>query len=200
MYLLNKTINLNFNKMKKSILILAGIAFISAATFAQNDEKLVTKTGHISFFSHTVAEDITANNYAITSTMNKGTGEVVYSVPMQNFEFEKALMQKHYNSPKYLDTKAFPKSKFKGKITNMDAIDFTKDGTYNANIEGELTLHGVTKPIKEKGSITVKGAKIVVNAKLNISLADYGVAFEKGKPSTNVAKTVEATIKSEYGN
>jgi len=29
-------------------------------------------------------------------------------------------------------------------------------------------------------------------------LADYKVAFEKGKPSTNIAKEVEVTVNAEY--
>jgi len=33
--------------------------------------------------------------------------------------------------------------------------------------------------------------------KVNI-LADYKVAFEKGKPSTNIATTVDAILNAEY--
>ncbi len=185
--------------MKKSIftLIIAGFVTMSTA-FAPADNKLISKKGHISFFSHTAVEDITANNYKVVSTINPSSGEVVFSVPMQSFEFEKAKMQQHYNSPKFLDTKAFPKAKFKGSISNLSDIDFSKDGTYDANISGELTLHGVTNPISEKGTVTVKGGKVLVDTKMNITLADYKIAFDKGKPSTNIAKTIEVTVKAEF--
>jgi polyisoprenoid-binding protein YceI len=183
--------------MKKSILTFVAVSMLAFTGFSQ-DAKLVTKTAHISFFSHTVAEDITANNYAVTSTLNPTSGEVVFSVPMQSFEFEKAAMQKHYNSEKFLDTKQFPKAKFKVTISNLTDVDFSKDGTYDAKITADLTIHGVTKSVTESGSVTVAGDKITVNAKLNIILADHEIAFEKGKPSTNIAKTIEATIKAEY--
>jgi polyisoprenoid-binding protein YceI len=117
---------------------------------------------------------------------------------MQSFEFEKALMQKHYNSDKFLDTQKYPKAKLKGKITNLDQIDFAKDGVYIAIVEGELTIRDVTKPVKEKGTITVKGSSVEVNSKFNITLADYGVNFVDGKPSTNIAKAVEVTVLAEY--
>jgi polyisoprenoid-binding protein YceI len=107
-------------------------------------------------------------------------------------------MQKHFNQEGFLDTKQFPKAKLKGKITNLSEIDFAKDGTYNAIIEGELTIKGKTNPIKEKGTITVKGNVISTASTFSIVLADYGVAFEKGKPSTNIAKTVEITVHAEY--
>ena len=170
---------------------------ITIASFSQTQDKLVSSKTHIKFFSTTPAEDIEANNYTSVSTINVETGDVVFSIPMQGFEFEKSLMQKHFNSEKFLDTKTNPKAKLKAKITNLDQIDFSKDGTYSANVEGELTIHGVTNSIKEKGTITVKGKVIEVQSKFNIALADYGISFVKGKPSTNVAKTVEVTVLAE---
>ena len=185
--------------MKKSILSIAVAGLVVFATaFTPNESKLVSKTGHISFFSHTSLEDITANNYKVVSTLDPSTGDVVYSVPMQSFEFEKAKMQQHYNSSNFLDTKKYPKAKLIAKITNLSDIDFGKDGTYNANVSGELDIHGVTKSISEQGSVTVQGNKITVDAKMEITLVDYEIAFDKGKPSTNIAKTIEIIIKSEY--
>lgn len=188
-------------KMKKTIKFFGTLTlgmFMLLSLTPPPSGKYVTKTAHIKFFSHTDIEDITANNYAVISTIDPNSGEVVFSVPMQSFEFEKALMQKHFNSKKFLDTKKHPKAKFKGEITNLSAINFDKDGTYKAQLEGEMTIHGVTKKVRENGTITVKGAKITVDAKTTIKLADYEIAFEKGKPSTNIAKIVDVTLKAEY--
>lgn len=107
-------------------------------------------------------------------------------------------MQKHFNSPKFLDTKQFPKAKFKGNIIDLGNIHFDKDGTYSANVQGDMTLHGETKNIKEKISVTVKGGEVNVKSKFNLTLADYKIAFENGKPSTNIAKTVEVSIDVFY--
>jgi len=185
--------------MKKSILTFAVAVFITLSpAFAQVEGKLVNKTGYINFFSHTAVEDISADNYKVVSTLDVASGEVVYSVPMQSFEFEKAKMQQHYNSAKFLDTKTFPKAKFKGKIINLSDIDFSKDGTYNANVSGELAIHGVAKPVTETGTITINGSKALIETKMKITLADFEIAFEKGKPSTNIAKTIDVTVKAEY--
>jgi peptide deformylase len=72
------------------------------------------------------------------------------------------------------------------------------DGTYNATIEGSLSIHGQTKNIKENATITVKGSSIVLNSKLNLTLADFAIAFKDGKPSTNIAKVIEITVVAEY--
>lgn len=185
--------------MKKTSSIMISLALIiSFSAYSQTNEKLISSKSHIKFYSHTAVEDIEANNYASVSTINTETGEFVFSVPMQGFEFEKSLMQKHFNSDNFLDTKTYPKSKMVGKITNLGDIDFYSDGEYQAMVEGELSMKGETNPIKEKGTITVKGSNIEVQTKFNVTLADYGITFVKGKPSSNIAKTVEVTVHTEY--
>ncbi|MEA1786742.1 YceI family protein [Arenibacter sp. GZD96] len=186
--------------MKKvSIIALAFSVFVISA-FSALEDKLVTKDAHISFYSHTPVEDIVANNYKVVSTINTTSGDVVFSVPMQSFEFEKALMQKHYNSADFLDTKNFPKSKFTGKITNLTDVNFKKDGTYAVTIKGNLTIKEDTKPMTEKATITVTGNKVSLDSKMKVTLGDFGITFTKGKPSTNIAKDVEVTLKAVYQN
>jgi polyisoprenoid-binding protein YceI len=185
--------------MKKSILLsVAAAIFISAAGFGQGSNKLISTKTNIKFFSSTPAEDIEANNTASVSTIDKSTGEVVFSVPMQGFEFEKSLMQKHFNNDKFLDTKQYPDAKLKAKITNLESIDFVKDGRYPATVKGELTIKGKTNAISETGTVTVKGNTIKVDSKFDVTLADYGIEFKKGKPASNIAETVEVTVQAEY--
>jgi len=183
-------------KLSFLISVLAVVFTLSA--FTSPTGKLVSTKIHIKFFSSTPAEDIQANNNTTVSTINIETGEFVFSVPMQGFEFKKSLMQKHFNSGKFLDTKHFPKAKLKGEIINFSQINLEEDGVYQAEIEGEMAIKGVTQTIKEKGTLTVKSGKIEVNSKFNITLADYGITFVKGKPSSNIAKTVEVTVQAEY--
>ncbi len=169
-----------------------------AGTTLNAQEKLTTKTGHAHFLSKTSIEDIEANNYKVISTVNTTDGTMVFSVPMQSFEFPNATMQKHYNSKKFLDTKQFPKSTFKGKIADLSSVNFKKDGTYKVKVPGKLTLHGVTKDIVGIGTIIVKGGKVSAKSTFDLTLADYNIVFEKGKPSSNIAKTITINIHVKY--
>jgi polyisoprenoid-binding protein YceI len=173
------------------------IALVTISLTVSAQKQVSTKT-HFKFFSSTPVEDIEANNYAAVGTIDPTTGDLVFSVPMQSFEFEKSLMQKHFNSKKFLNTKANPKAKLIGKITNFKTVNFSKDGSYAANVTGDLTINGVTKPVTEKATIVVKDGKISLNTKFNLTLADYEIAFEKGKPSTNIAKTVAVSVEAQY--
>jgi polyisoprenoid-binding protein YceI len=171
---------------------------MALSAFAPIAGKLVSKNAHINFFSHSAIEDITANNYKGLSTIDTSTGNVAFSIPMQSFEFEKALMQEHFNGKDFLNTKEFPKAKFEGKITNLESIHFGQDGTYEATISGSLTIKEVTRPINEKGTIIVKEGAVSAESKFKLVLSDYGIAFKKGKPSTNIAKEIEVTLNADY--
>ncbi len=185
-------------KTNKTLLPLLSVLFLVSAAFTSPASKWISQKTHVHFFSHTEVEDIEANNFKSVSTLDPTTGDVVFSVPMQSFEFEKSLMQKHFNAKKFLNTKQFPKAKFKGKITNLPEINFSKDGTYTAMVEGDMTIKDKTNKVKTKGSVTVKGNTISIESKFPLTLADYGIAFEDGKPSTNIAKTIDITIKADY--
>lgn len=182
----------------KRILLSVMIIMLALNVIGQANSRLGSSTSHIKFFSTTPAEDIEANNYSATSTINIESGNIVFVVPMQGFEFDKALMQKHFNQENFLDTKSFPDARLVGKIININKVDFSADGAYEAIVEGEMTLKGVTKKITEKGTITVKGSKVEAKSTFNITLADYGIEFVKGKPSSNIAKTVEVKLIAVY--
>lgn len=184
----------------RSIVIALPFVMLIAAAFVSPVEKLISQKTHISFFSSTPVEDITADNYKATSTLDTSTGDLVFSILMQSFEFEKSLMQKHYNSKDFLDTKSFPKSKFVGKITNFDQVGFETDGTYEASVMGTMTIKGKSNDIDEKGTIIVSDGKVFAGSTFEITLADCGITFQKGKPASNIAKTIEITFVGEYDN
>lgn len=186
--------------MKKLIMLSLIVSVYSLVAFKPIEGKLVSKDTHISFFSHTTVEDITANNYKVTSTIETSTGAVVFSVPMQSFEFEKSLMQEHYNGKNFLNTKKFPKAKFIGNIDDLSVVNFNENGEYATMISGELEIKGTKKAISEKATIVVVDGKVTLTSKINLTLADFGVTFKKGKPSKNIAKDIEITVKAIYNN
>src|SRR6186997_2937426 len=163
--------------MKKNVLliILTIILFCSAI---DGQEKFYTKAGKISFFSSTSMEDISAVNKTVVCLLNTKTGDLQFAVLMKGFEFKKALMQEDFNRD-YIESSKFPKSEFKGQITNNTAVNYTVNGKYNAEVKGKLSLHGVTKDISANGTITVKDGKVSLNSVFTILIADYNISVPK---------------------
>ena len=160
--------------------------------------KLSTASGHINVLSTTPVEDIKANNYKVTSNITPTTGAIVFSVSMQNFEFLNTKMQQLYNSKKFLNTKRYPKGKFKGTITNISDIDFTKSGSFIAFVSGKLTIRGVSNNVSERIYFTIKDDIVTAQIKFDIILANYRLVFSKGKSAKNIAKSVKVTGVFKY--
>lgn len=159
-------------------------------------EVYLTRTGKITFFSTTPIENIEANNNQVSSSLNTKTGDLAFVVLMKSFEFAKAKMQEDFNSD-YLETDKFPKATFKGKITNLTAINFGRDGSYSGNVTGTLNIHGVDKAVTTTATFNVKGA--VINAKSNIKVAlkDFNISGPS-IANNKVASTIDVKIDMTY--
>ncbi|MDZ7742789.1 MAG: YceI family protein [Bacteroidota bacterium] len=178
--------------MKKILFSLLISMFLVGGAYAQ---RYVTKSGHIMFYSDTPVETIEAHNRQVNSALDAGTGDFIFKVLMRGFEFEKALMQEHFNE-NYVESHKYPNATFVGKVVNLEEIDFGKDGTYIAEVEGELSIHGVTNKVKEMGSFEVKGDKITGKAKFTILVADYNIKIP-GAVIENIAEEIEITVNVE---
>lgn len=177
----------------KRILLFFAISFLFLAA---NGQKYMTKNGYIGFLSHTPIEDIKADNNQVAGVLDISTGEMVFQVLIKSFHFEKALMEEHFNE-NYLESDKFPKSTFKGKITNLSAVDFTKAGTYDVNVEGDLYMHDVTNKVSVKGTVEVVSGGINAISKFNIVPEDYKIAIP-GVVREHIAKTLEVTVNMKY--
>jgi polyisoprenoid-binding protein YceI len=175
--------------MKKLLLIVLCLAVVTSAARAQ---KFITKTGHIKFFSASPMENIEAHNHQVNAALNVATGDFVFKVLMKSFEFEKALMQEHFNE-NYVESDKYPNATFAGKVINISEVNISKDGTYNVGVQGNLTFHGGTKQIQTKGTLEVKEGKIIGKAKFNILLADYNIKIP-GAVTNNISKEIEITV------
>lgn len=159
-------------------------------------QKYFTRSGHIQFYSHTPIEDIQADNHQVSSILNAQTGEIVFSLLMKSFQFEKALMQEHFNE-KYVESHTYPKSTFTGKILKADGLDLERNGSYPVSVTGQLTLHGVTREVTTEGLFEVKDGTAKATATFVVKPADFDIAI----PSVvrdNIAKEIEVRVNMNY--
>lgn len=167
-------------------------AFALAVAGSLSAQKYTTKNGSTKFFSTTPVEDIEAVTNTVNAAVDSQTGEVFFKILIKSFKFEKALMQEHFNE-NYMESHKFPSSEFSGNITNLDAINFKKDGEYPANVEGSLTIHGVTKPIIAKGTIIVKGGNVRIKSVFNVKPADYEIKVPAAVRE-QIAEVIQVTV------
>jgi polyisoprenoid-binding protein YceI len=160
-------------------------------------QKYITRNGFIRFFSHTPVEDIEAKNYQVTSITDAATGEMVVKVMMKSFQFQKALMQEHFNE-KYVESDKFPNADFKGKIKDWNPDMLQAGKPIEVTVEGDLTIHGVTKKITEKGTLELKNdGKIAARSQLKVRPEDYGIKIP-ALVRSNIAEIVDVFVEMEY--
>src|ERR1700682_4428284 len=103
-------------KVKLILFSLLTVCLFSTCGFAQS--KYFTKSGSINFDASGPLEDIKAENKKATFVLDAKSGAIELAVLLKAFEFERALMQEHFNE-NYVESDKYPKSTYKGKITNF---------------------------------------------------------------------------------
>jgi YceI-like domain len=177
----------------KRLAILLLLTIIALSVSAQ---KYMTKNGFISFFSHTPMEDIKADNNQVAGVIDASTGDMVFQVLIKSFHFDRTLMEEHFNE-NYMESDKFPKASFKGKITDLKSVDFTKNGSYEVMVEGDLTIRDVTKKISVKGTVEVVNGSLNANTKFIIAPEDYNIKIPP-VVREKIAKTLEVTVAMKY--
>ncbi len=175
--------------MKK---IITAVFILSLSITAVQAQKYMTKTGYIRFFSTTPIEDIEAHNRQVNAALDSQTGDLVFKALMKSFQFEKALMQEHFNE-NYVESDKYPNATFKGKVTDISKVDFSKNGKYEVTIEGDLTIKDATRKITEKGTLEVNGDKVRGQSTFYVQVADYNIKIPN-TVANNIAKSIRVDV------
>lgn len=184
----------NTKKMKKKTILIVLALF--AIVIQIDAQKYFTKSATIKFSSDAPMEKIEAINSKATSVIDLETGKMEWAVLIKAFKFEKALMEEHFNE-NYMESSQFPKSKFKGQITNLSEINFNKSGTYMAKLTGQLDIHGVQKSIICDAAFVVSEEGLSGSSSLEVMLSDYDISIPK-LVKDNIAKTVQISIEADF--
>ena len=158
----------------KNLLLLS--FFLLPAVKVTAQIKYFTKAGKITFYSKAPLEDIEAVNNKVTCVWDVSSGQIELAVLMKGFEFEKGLMQEHFNE-NYVESDKYPKAVFTGIIENSKSISLTTDNMVTVKVTGSLTIHGVTNPLNTIAVITVKNGVVEASSGFTIALADYKISI-----------------------
>ena len=123
--------------------------------------------------------------------------QVSFTIEAGSIDTADAKRDEHLKSPDFFDTAKFPQITFK-------STKITKAGT-GYNLQGDLTIHGVTKPVTLAATVSegvanpwgnlVRGVKITGKVNRN----DFGLTWNKtlDKGGVLVGETVDLNLKLE---
>ena len=173
-------------KFSLAAAILAGLGTSSLAPAARAAETYAVDPVHssVSFMiSHAGISDIHGrfNDFSGTFVINKddpSKSTFALDIKVASVDTNNKLRDEHLRAPDYFNAKQFPSLSFKS--TKVKATDAGYEVT------GDLTLHGVTKPVtlKLKGGhkvVEIRGTpKVGVTSSLTIKRSEFGMKTELG--------------------
>ena len=102
---------------KMTLLLMLSLS-LGSPLFAQ---KYLDKAGTVRFFSSAPLEDIEAESKHLSSVIDAAKEELAAVVQMTTFQFDKSLMQEHFNE-NYIESDKYPKATFKGKLNDFNTL------------------------------------------------------------------------------
>ncbi|HEY9198207.1 MAG TPA: YceI family protein [Gammaproteobacteria bacterium] len=116
---------------------------------------------------------------------NPAANKVEVNIDTASIDSNHAERDKHLRSDDFLDVKKFPQARFV-------STKFADQGNGRATLSGELTLHGVTRPVTievehiGEGDDPWGGYRAGFFGTTTLKLADFGITRDLGPASQNV--------------
>lgn len=154
----------------------------------------ISRAAFVSFYSQAPIQDILASSVQAVSIINFRNDSIYFKIPIKTFQFERSLMQKHFNT-EYLESDKYPFAEFKGKLLNFEWP--AKDRVYNITVSGQMTIHGVSKIYEEQGTLELEGEKVKTSSSFSIRLADHAVRIPK-LMFREITESVSVNVNANY--
>ncbi|MCX2745289.1 YceI family protein [Mangrovivirga sp. M17] len=168
------------------------ILFTSISISIQG-QKYAERNGEVHFYSKAPVEDIEAHSEKGQSIVDIGSNRIAFEVPIRSFQFEKDLMQEHFNE-NYMESDKYPKASFSGSFSGFD---INASGKQNVTASGEIYIHGVKEKWNAEGVMYVKNGKIHLETTFFVPLETFDI--EKPKVLFyNIADKIEVNLNFIY--
>jgi len=134
--------------MKNAFLICAGLAACGAVSAAPVSYNIDPDHTYPSFEADHMGLSMWRGKFNKTTgkvTLDKaaGTGTVEVAIETASIDFGHGKLNEYMTSPEQLDAKKFPTLRYKGKLERFA-------GGAPTAVSGELSMHGVTRPVALK--------------------------------------------------
>jgi polyisoprenoid-binding protein YceI len=157
--------------------------------------KITWSVTHFGFSTY-IGQFATVNGTLKLDPKAPASGAVDVTVDTGSLGTLNPALDTHLKSKEFLDVAAFPTATFK-------ATKVTVTGERTANIDGQLTLHGVTKPVVVQATFNQGGANpldkkysLGFAGSAKIKRSEFGITSYVPAISDDVTLTIEAEFKA----
>ncbi len=152
-----------------------------------------TTSAKLEFYSEAPIEAIQAESKNGISVINLESRAIAFQVKINTFQFEKALMQEHFNE-NYMESEKFQTASFKGEMRNLD---ISNNKEQEIVLKGTLTIHGVTRKVEIPANIQIKNNQVKLNTTFVVACKDHDIKIPK-LLWKNIAETIQVQLNANY--
>ena len=167
--------------LMKFLKVIFLVMIISISVSATEYDVDKSKTNVVKFISQATIEDFEGITNNIDGYLYyKGDdflsgSDLYFEVDLRTVDTGIGLRNRHMRED-YLETDKYPMTNYKGKLVYVDKVS---DAEYKVTIDGNMFIHGVTKPLKINGNLFPVENGYRVKAYFEILLTDYNVEIPK---------------------
>ncbi len=156
--------------MIRIFLLLFAIVFVSNDLCAQ---RYSTRNGVVRLtYNHPIVGNLETVNRQVNVGLDVETGEIRMQILMLSFRFTRGFNQEIYNNY-FVENPWHANARFEGYVTNIDQIDFDREGIYTVDVRGDLTLREFTNPISTTAEFMVTRDSFQGEALFDIYIKDF---------------------------
>lgn len=181
------------NILYTSFVLVVHLAGLLGSELNSSEDIYISEKSNVSFFSEAPLENIEATSTRLRAALNLETGMLLFVIPINSFEFEKQLMQKHFND-QYLESDKYPEARFEGKFKEAP---INLKGSSEHGFEGLLSIHGETQKVTGKALLQKKGRNLHGESIIFVRLEDYKIKVPR-MVIKNIAEEVKITIQVDF--
>lgn len=157
--------------MKSILPFLLTLCLCVSICHAQSRYK--TTRGEVNINASTPLEDIDALNNTSNAILDPATGNFAVVLLVKEFEFDRKLMQEHFNE-NYMESDKYPKAVFSGTLQDFNP-DFMDNLPANYDLKGKLTIHGTTRPLSTTVELSRKENLLILESEFMVKSEDHGI-------------------------
>ncbi len=117
-------------------------------------------------------------------------GKIVVDIDVDSIHSDTPKLTAHLKSPDFFDVRKLPKASFK-----TTAIEAAKGPDSTHKITGDLTLHGVTKPVSFPAKVIEADGAVQIESKFTIDRTHFNMTYGPGRVDNPV--TIAITVNAK---
>jgi len=148
-----------------------GMLFLCLSTYEAAAQRFVTREGTATFTSSVPLHEFSGTSTSLNGLISVADSTVDFFIDLSTLRT--GIGKRDRDMRETLDVKTYPFAEFTGKLTS--SLDISSPKAQEARVEGNFSVHGVTRRVVITGTLTPRGEALELEASWILNLEEYDI-------------------------